>query len=400
MNLSESFAVSEAHFFDDDDDDFESYPVDLPENRRKWEVDLKCYVCSLRFNTGVAHSKKLFCLFCYRGVCQKCLVFNFDHPETLKKEKMCKTCRVERKKLAFIFGKIEEFKLEKAQVNLEAEIAANERLEFANQRKKVQDNLKLITKTHELSVIQQENDLSALQSTNHTLKLRLSSSQQSLSELNFLHNSILNKLKFSQETLSEIKKEVFEKEKQDKDLKEKINSVRQMVIALLNKHKSKESESSKVFDKVNDLKEEISDLQRKISVKNDESSVLENQINDLTSIQETNSSVIYGLNNKISIKKSICCSSDDFTEEEQDIFNNKLEDLEKYNTVIESLEKRLQLVKLRYNRSIRLIHSRIDKISLQNEIIANANYNKKNNIIKRPVKDKNSSKSCSNCLIS
>ena len=400
MNLNESFAVSEAHFFDDDDDDFESHPVELPENRRKWEVDTKCYVCSLRFNTGVAHSKKLFCLFCYRGVCQRCLVFTFHHPESLKKEKMCKTCRVERKKLAFVLAKIEEFKLEKAQVTLEAEIAANERLEFAQQRKKVQDNLKLITKTHEFTVSQQEHELSALESTGHALKMRLSISSQSLSELNFLHNSLLNKLKSSQETLSEIKKEVYEKDKQDKDLREKINLVRQQVIVLLNKHKSKESESSKVFDKVNELKAEISDLQSKIEIKNNESSVLENQLNDLTSIQDTNSSVIYGLNNKISLKKSICCNPDDFTEEEQEIFNNKLEDLEKYNTVIESLERRLQLVKLRYNRSIRLIHSRIDKISFQNEIIANVNYNKKNNITRKPAKNKNSSTSCSNCTIS
>jgi chromosome segregation ATPase len=400
MNLSESFAVSEACFVDEEEEDLA--PVDLPENRDKWKNDLKCNVCNKNFNSGVAHSQRAVCCFCYRGTCSTCLVFTFKHPETFKKEKMCKTCRWERHQISLILPKVNEYKLEKIQMNLEVEIAVHERQEFASQRKKIQENLTAFKSPFESSLNQQEILLNQLKKEHELLARKKEVICSDVYELDEIAESIHLRLKNAQEATVKAKKDLQDKEKLEKLLKEETNSVKLQQIALLQQFKSKERESCMVSGRLSELRREIDELVVKISEIFSESQELESVLTEAESRHDKNSSVLFELENKISFKKSTFYNPDELTDEERVKMKNQVDILKKYDEVIRHLEERLILIKQRHNRSIRSVYSRIDRMSAQNEIIANKHYMQKNGLVvnPKPSKNKSSSTSCSNCSIS
>ncbi|CAG9335063.1 unnamed protein product [Blepharisma stoltei] len=71
----------------------EDLPIELPSDREQWKIDTQCTVCQMSLNIpGISHSQKNCCMFCYRGICAKCISKQALHPETSKLEKMCIIC--------------------------------------------------------------------------------------------------------------------------------------------------------------------------------------------------------------------------------------------------------------------------------------------------------------------
>ncbi len=67
--------------------------LELGKNQNAYKSDKNCVICSCKFGKiGIAHARKHYCKFCYRGVCAKCSPQVAVHPVLLTKLRVCNNC--------------------------------------------------------------------------------------------------------------------------------------------------------------------------------------------------------------------------------------------------------------------------------------------------------------------
>lgn len=402
MSLKNSFVYSEADFSEagfSDDEEFESSnPIILPDIRDKYESDTKCSNCLINFNIqGLAHTQKSKCLFCYRGTCIRCLAFHHKHPETQEKEKMCKKCKSERYKYKNIKTKIEAFRLEKAQLMLEIELATREKQEFINSRKAVQEKISQLNQNSALNSIELEIKFQKDQELQKNLEIRRNISVSTKFELEEKYNTLQMTLKNLQTEIKTLKKNLAEKDLNEKMLREKINQKKEQSLIILQKCKYKESETNQVIDSLMELKDEIENLEADLSDVLKKTADYEMKIYNLLKRNESNGSILTGLNERFSICKSVIVEEDLLTDEDRETLEKEQEKLRKYDEVIQALNTRISLLKRRsedreqenrvenVQRSYRRPSELIGENDLSSNLGQNLNYR--------------STKGCSNCII-
>lgn len=424
MSLIGSFIFSEVGYSEDEEID-QAVPIILPEIRNRYVLDNKCTNCLINFNIlGLAHTQKSKCLFCYRGVCFKCLAKAINHPETNQKEKMCKSCTIERYKCKNIKRKIEALKLEQAQVSLELELATKEKEDYSKARKQIQEELKKIKQTQNMNSAQLLENLEFHKDLQKRLKVRKNYCE--LKEIEFEENFDTLQIsyeKFKSE-VKDLKIKLAQKDATEKKMKEKTKRKKEQSLIILQKYKNYEHKTNQVIDLVNLVKAEIHELETKISEFSDKIVELEAALYSTAVKQQSHGSVLMDLNEKISICKSVMVDENDLTEEEKELLNSQTERLKKYDQIVETMHARINLLNQKNQELFQDTYSEriidqspdirtdllLEKTQESTQMMKNENlvisYNPPSVLTRTdplsniPTKDYRSSGACNKCLIS
>ncbi|CAG9312200.1 unnamed protein product [Blepharisma stoltei] len=131
-----SFSSSEVSEVSDQD-----LSVELPSDREQWRLDTQCKVCQMSLNIpGISHSQKNSCMFCYRGICAKCITKQAIHPETQKLEKMCITCS-QRILITDFHSEYRKYRQEISELKLRINKEIENREKFSKERKTLEEDL-------------------------------------------------------------------------------------------------------------------------------------------------------------------------------------------------------------------------------------------------------------------
>lgn len=389
MNRGISDCLSDESFSSEDLNSTKEINFVLPENRTRWETDKKCAACQINFNIpGVAHTEKDTCLFCYRGICRRCITSSKKHPETQKKEKICKLCVVEFRQIRFFSNKIEDSKLELSHLRLEVELAMRENQEMTQQRKYVQaavENARIIENS---TITEKEIKIDEAKTNLSSLNIRHDESEEKLRELGEHIPNLKQKIVESRARINKWKKKIAEKDEEETKLKRQIEDIKRKTIELLHKSQTDSGVIGDVVENVESLKRSYQRYDRRVARKNNEISELEEQLSKLRLSYEENDKEIENLNEKIA---NLQVSS------EEEYLKQAQETLNSYDETIEKLTIRLENQKKNLRKSNIATSNKYDRMLRQCELMANVSYAQKNNIHR---KESNGSTSCQKCIVS
>lgn len=73
---------------------FNIYPIIKPDiDRKAYKTQKNCSNCEKMIaKRGITHPKKFNCKFCFNAVCNDCSPLTINHPESLKRERVCMNC--------------------------------------------------------------------------------------------------------------------------------------------------------------------------------------------------------------------------------------------------------------------------------------------------------------------
>lgn len=115
----------------------------ISEDRSQYLSDNKCFNCSTNFNVpGLAHTKKQFCRFCYRGICSRCLDSVYFHQESNDNQPICNHCI--QKVIAMSLNQqneIQKYRLEKLELLKEIQLAIDQKEQTTKERKIIESDL-------------------------------------------------------------------------------------------------------------------------------------------------------------------------------------------------------------------------------------------------------------------
>lgn len=370
----------------------------LPENRTRWQTDTKCAVCRINFNIpGVAHTEKDTCLFCYRGVCRRCLDSSKKHPESLKKEKICKLCIVEFRQIRFFSNKIEDSKLELSHLRLEVGMAVKENQEATQQRKYVQFSVENAKGIQNSSIAEKE--------------VAIDEVKENLSKLSIRHDEGETKLRVWEERLIELKKQLAElnakvkkwknkilvKDEEENEIKREIENIKRKTIELLQKNQIDSDYIGEVVESLQKVARSLERYKRRVARKDSEISELEETLSKLRERNQEYEEEVDRLN-KIIPHTSICeVPSNEMTSEEEEKLKSAETDLKNYDEIIEKLNARLEIMKKNVRKTNIATTNKYDKMLRQFEVLANVSHAKKNNLHRNPS---NGEASCRKCIVS
>jgi DNA repair exonuclease SbcCD ATPase subunit len=194
----------------------------LAEERNLYLTDDKCFNCSTKFNVpGVAHSKKDFCRFCYRGMCGNCMHrLTYFHQELEENQPICQQCIHKVTILSLDFqNEIQKNRLERLELRKEISLAITQRIQITKERqdleyhlteikKSLGENLEESLKNIEILKITFERNNEKVEALKNSVNQKtlyfrqLIQEEKEKSKLNSLNKSKLQKEKIEQEMIS------------------------------------------------------------------------------------------------------------------------------------------------------------------------------------------------------
>ena len=381
------------------EDDFsESLAVKfkLPENRSRHETDSKCSVCRINFNIpGVAHTEKGLCKFCYRGVCKHCLTSSKSHPETLSKEKICRSCVKEFKEIRFYSQSIQDSRLEIQQLQMELQLANKEHQTVAYERKVVQDAVCSARDVKVSTHLQREETIEVLKERLSSLNVRHDLSEEKMAEMLARVKKLNKSFDDKRLELGEIKKLSTEKDDSDEKIKRRITRYKEKTLQLLDVGRENEETVEKAEGSVAKLRRRVKRYQTKIENKEEEIEINSIKFEELQKQIFENQQRIDELTDRVK-KISNQPENQDYSQEEFIKISEANENLAQYDEIISKLEERLQNIKKNRAKSLYLTNDNLEKKYKQCEILANISHMQKRN---SPQKDKTGNASCQKCII-
>ena len=216
--------------------------LELGKDPNAYKKDKNCIICNTKFGKiGIAHARKHFCKFCYRGVCAKCSPQVAFHPTKRTKLRVCNNC------------------CQKSVIN---KFSESFRIEIDDLREKIIQDSKELEETHQETenITKEANELEENLKEEQEKELKLIQDQRPVFELERNH-------KIKQEKMEVLLK----KSKKDAD------EIRQKDLALQNYEK--ELENLKKLKKEKEI--EIIKIRDELSEKQDEQIVISRKIEKL-----------------------------------------------------------------------------------------------------------------------
>lgn len=291
--------------------------LDLAEDRESYLRDTNCKNCDRKFNLpGIAHSKKLYCFFCYRGMCMNCLNFEHFHQETKQHERMCSECHHKLLIKSQKFNhELQLYRLERAELQKAIKLAAQQREIYLKDRQAAAQELEIAKKAidHNESGILDE--IEALRQTNSGLALRVEQGRQQLQENEHKHSILLEKFSRAKKELEKEKKIANEITNFSSQFKGEMTSINPR-LSLMKSIKAQEIfREEDILEKIEELKNEILMLEEVLDDKKKMNSDICEILQELEDQIQENNAKIKELSSRLSMIKDR--ESDDFTDNEK-----------------------------------------------------------------------------------
>ena len=321
-------------------------PYPLPSVRNLHEEDKSCSNCGSKLDiNGVAHSMKQVCKFCYRGICGRCIGYEYFHPESKTMERMCNNCHSRSVAMSEEFAnEIRTSRLDKIQIKQLLEEAIKERNEFTGQRKEAESELGQVRESLVLSnsdkdnihsKLQEENEV--LQEKHRVLEIKLSDTVMTVGLL----KSRYQNLKSSMQTM----KNQYEKEMEHvNQLKDEHNELQMKKAALMRNFDPSISEEVEKSVVLENLAEEISKLDDQLKEVLAKNSQLEEIIIDCAEECKRNQRTIEKMTESLQIMRSQSSSNNELTAEEQLKLEERRQQIKEDDEEIEKLEHTLRAI--------------------------------------------------------
>ena len=318
----------------------------ISQDRSQYLSDDKCFNCLTNFNVpGLAHTKKKFCRFCYRGTCSRCLDSVYFHQESTDNQPICNNCI---QKVIVMSqdqqNEIHKSKLEKLELLKEIQLAIDQKEQTSKERKIIESDLNAAKVMLELDLKQideKKEELRAKFAQNlEKVEILDSDMQKKNSEFKILSARFAKKA----EKLR-LKKERFEVEEQGKvELKgELAYFVGQ--IGIFKRNIEDEGEAEEVItEKIEVLVSEITEIQERYEE-------VINRMNEVKKIKfnvnkerEKNQEVIDQLNERLEYLK--------LPSDEEELTQAELDRLTELKKQIKDLDEIIKLKELRKTRHL------------------------------------------------
>lgn len=320
-------------------------PAPLSADKEAYQKDESCINCARKFNIpGISMSKRLICMFCYRGVCQNCLTHEYFHSETKRGEKMCSPCHHQLSVQAKSFHiQVNSYRLERAGLWKDISLASKQREILINQRQIAADELKSLQETISLVNLGKFQQLDEEKSKNFELQSKFNKMMNSVSDLDskiLLFNQEVKKIKDENEDL---KKKLEKKNKLNKKLAEEINELK-LRNSMLTQVKAEEVfDEGEIEAKVIRLNEEISEIMGKLDEKKELIDEMEKVLQESFALIRLNEANLEVIGQRMIEFKS---NSSDLTEKEKEILQGLRFQIKQQDDLIAITEARNQELRM------------------------------------------------------
>lgn len=290
---------------------------DLAEDREGYLRDTNCINCGRKFNLpGIAHSKKLQCFFCYRGVCMNCLNFEYFHKETKKYEKMCSGCHHKLLIKSQKFNhELQLYRLERAELQKAIKLAGQQREIYVKDRQIAAQELEIAKKAIENNESGIYEEIDALRNTNKNLVSRVEQGKLKLQDKELKHDILMEKFSRAKKDLEKEKKAVNEELSFSSQFKGEMVSINPR-LSLMKSIKAQEIfQEEDILERIEELKNEISKLEEVLDDKRKMNSDVCEILQELEEQIKENNTRIKELTSRLSMIKD--SESDEFSDNEK-----------------------------------------------------------------------------------
>lgn len=321
-------------------------PFPLAQDRTQHENDLSCTSCSGKYNIpGLSHTRKLFCHFCYRGVCSRCLSYEYFHSETKKIQPMCPSCHSKLIALSENFHEeLNKCRMERIEYRKLVVLAQQEKAYIEKERQVCLVELDNAKKMIEAELNEKGCTLDKLKKRNCELEERVGELETHIKDLNFKAKTLSDHANSTKSHLEEIKQTKKENKLKNLEIHRELKEIN-LKISIIQSPTSEEA-----INKLNlQAQSEILELkQRKKSIKA-QNKVEEEKLEKIKSEIKNNDQKIEEIEEKLKIMKE-----DDgqmLTTEEE----SRLEDLRKQLKQLDELlalnQKKLKTANTKKNEN-------------------------------------------------
>jgi chromosome segregation ATPase len=317
------------------------------------------------------------------------------HPETMKKERICRCCVVEFKEIRLFAEKIQESRLELEQLNLEIQLAVKQHHVAMNERKRVQDDLQVAQGIKSKTDEEREENIENLKEKLSSLSVRHDVTEEKTRECINSINTLKNIYREEKSKLEELKSLYLQKEAEDEKIRRRVERRKRKCLEVFNEGKVYEGEIDLVGENVLKLREEIQKLERRIERKEGKTIERSKELEEIAEKFKENDRKIEELSE---FKKSLAFhqENEDFSQEQLEKLSEANENILKYDEIIIKLQERIDLIKKNRARSLCVTSDNYEKKYRQCEILANISHMQKRNVVSR---DKSGEAACQKCVI-
>ena len=321
-------------------------PFPLAEDRHQHEHDNNCTSCSGKYNVpGLSHTRKLFCHFCYRGVCSRCLSYEYFHGETKKIEPMCPSCHSKLIALSENFNEeLSKCRMERIEFRKLVVLAQQEKNWIEKERQVCLEELENTKRMMESELGEKGSTLDQLVERNGQLQRKVSELETHISDLKFKSKTLSEHAHSTKAHLEEIKNTKKEAKLKNHEIQLELNELN-LKISSIKGQSSEEVMNEEIIQ----LKSEVVELKQRKKNMKVQNKAQEEKIEKIKSDIKNNDEKIQDIEEKLKDMKD-----DDgkiLTSEEE----KRLEDLKKQLIHLDELvvmnEKKLNTVKTKNSQS-------------------------------------------------
>ena len=244
-------------------------PAPISADREAYQNDESCINCARKFNIpGISMSKKLVCMFCFRGVCRNCLTHEYYQSETKRAEKMCSPCHHQLLVQAKNFNsELNSYRLQRAGLWKDISLASKEREILIKERQTAAEELASLHNTINLLSLGKTQQLDEERAKNLELQSKYNSMTSSVLELDSEISLFNQKLKKIRTKNKDLKKSLDTKNKLNDKLAEELNELKLRNSMLAQVKAEVVFDEVEIEQKVMKLNEEISVIMEKLEEK-------------------------------------------------------------------------------------------------------------------------------------
>ena len=266
--MSEDFYTGASYIPENSSNKEPELPFPLAENRTQYENDNNCTSCSGKYNIpGLSHTRKLFCNFCYRGVCSRCLSYEYFHSETKKIEPMCPSCHSKLIALSENFHEeLNKCRLERIEYRKLCVLAQQEKAFMEKERQICLAELENSRKMIEAEMNDKGCTLDKLKKRNSELESKVSELETHINDLKFKSQTLSGHAHTTKSHLEEIKKNKKEIKQKNSDIQRELNEIN-LKISVIQGPASEEAISKQMIQAKSEILE-LKHLKKSIKTKN------------------------------------------------------------------------------------------------------------------------------------
>lgn len=355
--------------------------------RNQHEIDKSCTVCGSKLDVnGVAHSAKRVCKFCYRGICSRCIDYEYYHSETKVMERMCNNCHHKVIAMSEEFeNEVKKARLERIQTKKAIEDAIREKDQYIEDRKETERELQIVKENLQLSNGDKDNLFTQLTEENKIREKQHGDLEVKYEDVNMTMGLLKSRYENLKKAMGKMKKEHEKDMETLNKLKDDYNELQTQKVGLMREIESKRPSDAHADKSASTEKllEEISEFEDKLKEIHEKNKQLKEIIEESTEEYLQNQRLIEELRLSLQVIRSPSTSANELTAEELQKLEERREQIKKDDEEIARLENKLKVE--RSTGSLYIKNSELPEVPRENT--------------GRKSPDRGSDFSCGRCIV-